>query len=229
MLARIATALLAALVAGCASLPPLDGRVESRALADTNATRLGRAIAPEVAAHGGRSGVYPLPSPADAFAARAFLAFTAERSLDVQYYMWHDDETGVLLLEALWRAAERGVRVRLLLDDIDTSRFDAQLAAFDAHPLVEVRLYNPFPNRSMRALDFMSDFARVNRRMHNKSFTADNQFTIVGGRNVGDEYFDAGQDFLFVDLDALAIGPIVDAVSRDFDRYWASESSYPVE
>jgi putative cardiolipin synthase len=227
MFARLATFVLAALVAGCASLPPLDGRVESRALADTSATRLGRAIAPEVAAHGGRSGVYPLPSPADAFAARAFLAFTAERSLDVQYYMWHDDETGVLLLEALWRAAERGVRVRLLLDDIDTSRFDAQLAAFDAHPGVEVRLYNPFPNRSMRALDFMSDFARVNRRMHNKSFTADNQAAIVGGRNVGNEYYGAGEGVEFTDLDIIAVGPIVRDVSDAFDLYWNSASAYP--
>jgi putative cardiolipin synthase len=123
-------------------------------------------VVPEVAAHAARSGIYALPSPTDAFAARAFLAQAADRTLDVQYYIWHDDETGTLLREALWRAAERGVRVRLLLDDMDTSGQDEVLAAIDAHPNVEVRLYNPFPNRRLRTLDFMTDFARVNRRMH---------------------------------------------------------------
>jgi len=228
MLARLAAALTAALLAGCATLPPLDGRVETRALADTASTRLGRAVAPGVPAHAGRSGVQALVSSADAFAARAYLAQAADRTLDVQYYLWHDDETGTLLLEALWRAAERGVRVRMLLDDMGTASLDARLAAFDAHPNVEVRLYNPFANRRFRALDFASDFARVNRRMHNKSFTADNQATIVGGRNVGNEYYGAGDGVEFADLDLIAVGPIVRDVSAAFDLYWSSASAYPL-
>ena len=227
MLSRLATFVLAALVAGCASLPPLDGRVETRASVDTASTRLGRAVVPDVAAHAGRAGIYPLASSTDAFAARTFLAQAADRTLDVQYYIWHDDETGTLLLEALFRAAERGVRVRLLLDDMDTSGQDERLAALDAHPNVEVRLYNPFPNRRLRSLDFVTDFARVNRRMHNKSFTADNQATIVGGRNVGDQYFGAESDVAFADLDVLATGAAVREVSADFDRYWNSPSAVP--
>ena len=228
MIARVALALLASFVAGCASLPPLEGRVESHAIAPSAGTRLGQAIARDAAAHPGRSGIHPLYAPLDAFAARIFLAHAAERTLDVQYYLWHDDETGTLLLEAMWRAADRGVRVRLLVDDIDTAGQDARLAAFDAHPNVEVRLYNPFPNRRWRALDFAGDFARVNRRMHNKSFTADGQVAIVGGRNVGNEYYGAGDAVEFADLDVVAVGPVVREVSAAFDLYWNSASAYPL-
>ena len=135
---------------------------------------------------------------------------------------------GHLLLDALRRAADRGVRVRLLLDDNNTAGLDEILAALDAHKGIEVRLFNPFRRRRARWLDYLTDFSRLNRRMHNKSFTADDQVTIVGGRNVGDEYFGAGHDVLFVDLDVLAIGPAVSDVSRDFDRYWHSESAWPV-
>jgi len=228
MLARLAAVLLAALAAGCATLPPLDGRVESRAMADTAATRLGRGVAPVVAVHPGRSGVHPLSLPIEAFAARVLLADAADRTLDVQYYLWHDDETGTLMLEALWRAAARGVRVRLLLDDITASGQDARFAALDAHPNVEVRLYNPFVHRDARALDFIADFERVNRRMHNKSFTADNQVAIVGGRNVGNEYYGAGEGVEFTDLDVVAVGPVVRDVSAAFDLYWNSPSAYPI-
>ena len=147
----------------------------------------------------------------------------------MQYYIWHDDLTGTLLFEALHRAAERGVRVRLLLDDNNTAGLDGLLAALDAHPNIEVRLFNPFAIRSPRAIGYVTDFFRLNRRMHNKSFTADNQATIVGGRNIGDEYFGAGSGTLFADLDVLAIGPVVQTVSSDFDRYWASGSAYPAE
>jgi putative cardiolipin synthase len=120
------------------------------------------------------------------------------------------------------------VRVRLLLDDNGVAGLDRTLAALDAHPGIEVRLFNPFAIRGARWLGYLTDFSRLNRRMHNKSFTADSQVTIVGGRNVGDEYFGAGEGTLFVDLDVLAVGPVAQEVSRDFDRYWASGSSYPV-
>ncbi|NTV97363.1 MAG: phospholipase D family protein, partial [Thiobacillus sp.] len=221
-------ALLAGL-AGCAVLPSLDDRSVSHALTDTETTRLGRTIAPQAAAHPGRSGIRPLLDARDAFAARILLARAAERSLDVQYYIWHPDMSGTLMFEALREAAERGVRVRLLLDDNNTAGLDPTLAALDAHANIEVRLFNPFPVRGPTALGYLTDFPRLNRRMHNKSFTADNQATIVGGRNIGDEYFGADEEVAFVDLDVLAVGPVVREVSQDFDRYWASASAYPVD
>src|SRR5512143_1317561 len=185
---------------------------------ETRDTRLGRAIAPLVAAHPGTTGVFPLEDARDAFAARMLLARSAQRSLDVQYYIWRGDLTGVLLFEALRAAAERGVRVRLLLDDNNTAGLDARLAALDAHPNIEVRLFNPLVIRAPRWIGYLTDFSRLNRRMHNKSFTADNQVTIIGGRNIGDEYFGATDGIVFVDLDVMAVGPVVKEVSDDFDR-----------
>jgi putative cardiolipin synthase len=192
-------------------------------------TPLAAACAPLTRTHAGLSGIAALRNARDAFAARALLADAAEHTLDVQYYIWHDDLSGTLLLDALRRAAKRGVRVRLLLDDNNTIGFDPVLSELDATPNIEVRLFNPFRHRRWRILDFLTDFGRLNRRMHNKSFTADNQVTIVGGRNIGDEYFDVSHDLLFVDLDVLAIGPVVNDVSRDFERYWTSKSAMPVK
>ena len=164
----------------------------------------------------------------DAFAARMELARAAQRSLDLQYYLWHGDLTGTLLLQAVHQAAERGVRVRLLLDDNNTVGLDTTLAALDVHRHIEVRLFNPFTLRGARWLDGLTDFARLNRRMHNKSFTVDNQATIVGGRNIGNEYFGATDALLFSDLDVLAVGPVAQAVSADFDRYWQCASAVPL-
>jgi putative cardiolipin synthase len=219
---------LVAALWGCSPLPTLQGRSESRALDNTQETRLGRAAAQQQQAHPGKTGVLALPEGREAFATRMLLAAAAERSLDVQYYIWHPDLTGSLLMEALHQAADRGVRVRLLLDDNNTQGLDPMLAAVDSHANIEVRLFNPFMQRDWRWLGYLSDFSRLNRRMHNKSFTADNQATILGGRNIGDEYFDAGQEVSFVDLDVLAVGTVVPQVSADFDRYWASASAYPV-
>ncbi|MDY0006282.1 MAG: phospholipase D family protein [Spongiibacteraceae bacterium] len=218
------------LMEGCGSLPSLEQRSQSSALsaAEAQQTTLGRAIAPRAHEHPGKSGIQALGNPLEAFAARALLADAAERTLDVQYYIWQDDITGTLMFQSLLDAAERGVRVRLLLDDMKTAGLDPLLLALDVHPNIEVRLFNPFLHRRFRALDFVTDFSRVNRRMHNKSFTADNQVSIVGGRNIADEYFGAGGHMIFADLDVLAVGPVVDAVSRDFDRYWASLSAYPI-
>ncbi|MEO7150178.1 MAG: phospholipase D family protein [Burkholderiaceae bacterium] len=215
------------LLQGCAALPSLESRTPSVMIRDTADTRLGRAVAPLVESHPDRSGVVALRLGGDAFGARMRMAEAADRSLDVQYYLWHPDLSGTLLLDALRRAAARGVRVRLLLDDNNTNGLDGALAAFAALANVEVRLFNPFAQRGWRGFGFLTDFARLNRRMHNKSYTADNQATIVGGRNVGDEYFGAASDLMFVDLDILAIGPVVRHVSADFDRYWNSASAYP--
>jgi putative cardiolipin synthase len=224
---RILACGLLAAITGCASLPDVVERPTSSALTDTSATRLGRALAAEVAAHPDKTGVHALSGAREAFAARVLLAHAAERSIDAQYYIWHDDTTGGLLDEALWAAAERGVRVRLLLDDQNTRGRDDVIAVLDSHPNIEVRLFNPFANRSFRLADFAGDFSRVNRRMHNKSYTVDNQASIVGGRNIGDEYFGAGEDLEFEDLDALIAGAVVHDVSREFDEYWNSPSAYP--
>ncbi len=215
-------------ISGCA-LPPLGDRTESLSVPSkkTADTRLGRAIAPLALAHPGESGIVLLKNAHDAFAARALLAEAAEVTLDVQYYIWQYDITGTMLLDVLYRAAERGVRVRLLLDDNGISGLDGALAALDTHPNIEVRLFNPFVVRSPKWIGYVTSFSRLNHRMHNKSFTADNQATIIGGRNIADEYFGAGQGALFADLDVLAIGPVVSELSDDFDRYWSSASAYP--
>jgi putative cardiolipin synthase len=229
--ALITLCLAAAVTAGCDSLPSLENRTVSTAFADTSETRLGKAVAAAVAANPGKSGIHSLQDARDAFAARMLLARAAERSLDVQYYIWKNDLSGKLLFGELAEAADRGVRVRLLLDDNPTSGLDETLAALEAHPNIEVRLFNPFVamTRKWRVLGFLTDFSRLNRRMHNKSFTADNQVTVVGGRNVGDEYFGATDGVVFSDLDVLAIGPVVKDVSQQFDQYWASDSAYPVD
>jgi putative cardiolipin synthase len=224
---RVAAALLALTLGACASLPPLEGRSVSTAIPAETGTPLREAVGPGIDAHPGLSGIYALDDARAAFAARVGLAEAAVRTLDVQYYIWHDDVSGRLLLETLRRAAERGVRVRLLLDDNNTSGLDPTIAALDALENVEVRLFNPFPNRSFRMLGFATDFGRLNRRMHNKSFTADGVATIVGGRNVGDEYFAAGDGVGFVDLDVIAVGPVVRQVQASFDEYWNGASSYP--
>ncbi len=228
---RSAIALLAAgliaLLAGCASLPPLEGRTATTALADTSQTLLGGRIGVDAAAHPGKTGVHAIPEPHDAFAARVALAGVAEKSIDAQYYIWHGDQVGYLMFEALWRAAERGVRVRLLLDDANTKGLDPTIATLDAHPNIEVRLYNPLTERSARLLNFVGDFKRVNHRMHNKSFTVDNQVTIVGGRNIANEYFGAGTGVTLTDLDVIAAGEAVREVSKEFDLYWNSASAYP--
>jgi putative cardiolipin synthase len=224
-----ALASAALLLAGCGSLPTIEDRTMTTAIPAERGTVLAEAVAPIATARPGLTGIHPLGDGRDAFAARVALAEVAERSLDVQYYIWHGDVSGRLMFEALRRAADRGVRVRLLLDDNNTQGLDPTLAALDAHPAVEVRLFNPFPNRSNRILGYATDFGRLNRRMHNKSFTVDGVVTIVGGRNVGDEYFAAGEGIGFLDLDVIAIGAVVPQVAKSFDDYWNSQSAYPAD
>ncbi|MGH1371993.1 MAG: phospholipase D family protein [Cellvibrionaceae bacterium] len=189
---------------------------------------LSQTIAPLLEKYPEQSGVYPLTDGVDAFVARLALIRAATRSIDVQYYIYHGDETGQLLTATLMQAAERGVRVRMLLDDMNTSGKDNALMLLADHPNVEVRLFNPFLNRLLRGWEFLGNFARANRRMHNKSLTVDGLATIVGGRNIGDEYFSANQSVDFGDFDLWAIGPVVDEIAGQFDLYWNSHASYPV-
>lgn len=220
-----------AFISGC-SLPQLQERTKSEVISSDEAqdTTLGRALQPLAEAHPGLSGIRALPDAHDAFAVRGLLIRAAEKSLDVQYYIWRNDTTGMLLLQNLQNAADRGVRVRLLLDDNGISKkLDKDLSLLNTHPNIEVRLFNPFVWRSPKTLNYLTDFHRLNHRMHNKSFTVDNMVTVVGGRNIGDEYFGATDQVLFADLDVLAFGAVVQSVSEDFDKYWASPMAYPIE
>ena len=222
----VAAAIL--IIAGCATLPKDFDRPESYALTDTENTAFGKAHAEERSAHTGKSGFLLLGNGLDAFVARALLAQGAERSIDTQYYMIHNDVVGSLFIDQLYKAAERGVRVRLLVDDIDQGGRDFGAAVFDSHPNIEVRIFNPFGRNTGRTLQFVTGFGKQTRRGHNKSFTVDNQAAILGGRNIGDEYFEADPELAFVDLDVLAIGQVARDVSASFDQYWNSELSYPI-
>lgn len=213
---------------GCGGLPENVARTPSYSMQDTGDTALGKIVEKEGNTSPDQSGFVLLGNGLDAFVARAVLAATAERSIDLQYYLYHADLVGGLLAAQLLKAADRGVRVRALLDDIDTGDRDLNLAILDSHPNIEIRLFNPFDRSGWRALQYVTRFGKVTRRMHNKSFTADNQATIVGGRNIGNEYFDADPEKNFGDLDVLAIGPVVQEVSESFDLYWNSDLSYPV-
>ena len=208
-------------------LPERQGIAPSEALTLTDTTPIGAAVLQGQALHPGESGVIPLAGGDEAFAARVLLARTALQSLDVQYYIWQADTTGYLLLDELRAAAVRGVRVRLLLDDNGIAGLDAELRALDDLPNLEVRLFNPFTLRRPKLLSFAFDFTRLNRRMHNKSFTVDGAATVVGGRNVGDIYFAFGPDAHYIDTDVLALGPAAADVSVAFDAYWNSASAYP--
>jgi putative cardiolipin synthase len=195
---------------------------------DPGSNRLAAALEPQVAAHPGLSGLHPFSDGLDALAARLILADAAERTLDVQYYIWKQDMVGRVLLERLLRAADRGVKVRMLLDDFGTVPSDAVLLAIDSHPNIEVRMFNPVTTRSLRALGIVADFRRTNRRMHNKSFTADGQVAIVGGRNIGNEYFEASDHYNHADLDMAVIGPVVHEVAAAFELYWTHRTAVPI-
>ena len=203
-------------------------RTVSTAIEDPASTRLGQFFGPAANAHPGLSGFSLLSHGREAFIVRLALADLAERSLDMQYYVWDGDTTGRIIVDRVMKAADRGVRVRLLVDDPYYKASDPVKAALDAHPNVEIRLFNPLTNRNWSALDFIVDFGRVNRRMHNKLMVADNAAAIVGGRNIGDIYYGVNTTANYRDLDVLAVGPVVRDLSGVFDRYWNSPSTVPI-
>jgi putative cardiolipin synthase len=211
------------LLSRCADLPQDNQKTASYALEQTNDTLVGKVIMPFIAEHPEQSGFHLLSGGMNALAARIKLIDAAQRSLDLQYYIWHDDLTGRTLQNRLLKAADRGARVRLLLDDLDTVGKDETLFALNAHPNIEIRLYNPFKRRSLRALGFIGSPFRLNHRMHNKALIADNQAVVMGGRNIGDEYFSASEEVVFGDMDVLAIGPVARDASAIFDEFWNSQ------
>lgn len=220
---------------GCASLPANDQRTPSKHFAQAQETPLGQLVQSRRAAAGVRSesAFYLLESVESAFTSRLALADGAQRSLDLQYYAIHADASTEVILQRLREAARRGVRVRILLDDFNTVGEDAQVLRLAFEPNVEVRLFNPLPGSrgSMlgRIVTSLHDVDRMQKRMHNKVFIADNAWGITGGRNLGDRYFGSGDRQNFVDLDVLAAGRVVDAMSASFDRFWNDPLAYPVE
>jgi putative cardiolipin synthase len=218
-------------LAACDRLPARPDLPEEHAVQVAQDSRLDTIIGPVEALHPDAAGFRLVNDGPEAFVIRARSAALAARSLDVQTYIWHADLTGRFLANAVLEAADRGVKVRLLLDDMDARAKNYGFAALDAHPNIEVRLFNPLASRSgslSMGLEFLGGFSRLNHRMHNKSWIADNRVAMVGGRNLGDEYFGASDEVNFVDLDFAMFGPVVREVSASFDHYWNSTAVYPI-
>jgi putative cardiolipin synthase len=233
--AIIAAALVASalLGAGCASMPPgMDGpKPASTALADPGKTTLGKRFAARENANKGLSGFRLLIDGTDTFALHLEIAEKAERTLDVQYFLLREDDTGKLLLESLLRAADRGVRVRMLIDDAEAFEADSKIRPLAAHPNIEIRIFNPFIVRReltpLRWAEFVVGSRRLNYRMHNKLFIGDNAVALTGGRNVGDAYYQASNKVELGDFDLLVVGPMVQALSQSFDLYWNDRLAIP--
>ena len=177
-----------------------------------------------------KSGFHLLSDNIDAFVARFALATIAEKTLDIQYYIMHSDASGRYLAYAILSAADRGVRVRILVDDINMSGRDISFKMLSQHENIEIRIFNPLSNRDwFRNIEMLINLDRAGRRMHNKAFIADNASAIIGGRNIGDEYFDDRNNLNFVDLDLLTVGPIVNDVTKSFNDFWQSQWATPIE
>jgi len=235
-------------LSACQSLPKQPHLPESQALSarvealyldeqttqgepiKASSTDLVSAISAQNDIHPDLSGYHPIVTGANAFAARSILTDMATRNIDAQYYIWHNDQAGQLLLKDLWDAAERGVIVRLLLDDFNNSaKFDQHLLRFASHPNIAVRIINPLMHRKFPTLNYVTGLPRINRRMHNKSMTFDKQITIIGGRNIGNEYLSNDQSSQFADLDVLLIGKVVADIDNSFYDYWSSPLSFDIE
>jgi putative cardiolipin synthase len=219
---------LVVLFNGCASLPTDYPRTETTALEDYHSTTIGQRWATQEAEHPGESAFALLRYGRDAFSMRISMIDQAEKTLDLQVYIWQADQTGRILADRLIRAADRGVRVRLLVDDMGLGGTDEGMASMDAHPNIEIRLFNPFANRTFSSLNFLFDLDRVNHRMHNKMMVTDNSFAVIGGRNIGDYYFSVNPDTNFRDLDIMAAGPIVRDISGVFDHFWQGDWAVPI-
>jgi putative cardiolipin synthase len=226
---------IARVLGSCAELTPGADfpKIASVALAHPEGTRLGGQFARAARAHGGTSGFRILTVGIDGFLTRVQMIDAAERTLDLQYFIFRGDETGRLLTDALRRAADRGVRVRVLIDDGDTIAGDEQIIALDAHRAIEIRVFNPFAYRGhgrlLRTRELLFNASRLDYRMHNKLLVADNAVALIGGRNIGNQYFQMDSESQFADDDVLAAGPIAEQLSATFDEYWNSRFAIPVE
>src|ERR1700679_2320463 len=226
-----ALAFLALLLSGCVGLPRHVQKYHSEALPNPRTTSLGRLVAAEQG-NKNLSGIRLLTSGEEALADLIALADHAERTLDIQYYIIHQDDSARILLHHLRLAADRGVRVRVLVDDLNTAGEDRRFLHLGEHANLEVRVFNPFPGGRFatwtRFVASATDIRRINHRMHNKLFVADNALAITGGRNIGDQYFTRDQYNNFIDLDVVAAGAIVPELSASFDAFWNSKYAYPI-
>jgi len=231
LLARALVGAVALASAACSSLPPRPAAPPSHAVVEDGSTTLGRVARASVPA-GFASGFQPLPIASAAYETRLALAGQAERSIDMQTFVFDADDTGLYLLGRLRAAAARGVRVRLLVDDFHSSGNDGALAALADEPNAEVRLFNPFAagrsSLATRLLTSLHDIGRINHRMHNKLFVADNALAVFGGRNTGDHYFMRAATGNFVDYDVLGAGAVAAELSASFDAYWNSAAAWPI-
>ena len=227
---RIISCLLAIVgIAGCVSVPLNAPKTASSALANTENTPLAKSSAEWRAQDPERDGFYSLANGLDALGGRLALMERAERSIDAQYFLMKPDSAGLLFSAAMMEAADRGVRVRFLLDDIFTTVDDRTLSVLNEHPNIDLRLFNPIAREGVGFFNYIGHFKVANRRMHNKTFTVDNQVAIVGGRNIADEYFELQEDGEFFDFDMFAAGPIVKDISASFDAYWNHELAVPLD
>ncbi|EJM80607.1 MULTISPECIES: phospholipase D family protein [unclassified Pseudomonas] len=226
----LALLLLASLLGGCASL---DVQREPSQALPASDSAFGRSIQAQAAPHEGKSGFRLLSNSGEAFMARAELIRNAQSSLDLQYYIVHDGISTRMLVDELLKAADRGVRVRILLDDTTSDGLDWIIATLAAHPQIQIRLFNPLHlGRSTgvtRTMGRLFNLSLQHRRMHNKLWLADNSAAIVGGRNLGDEYFDAEPNLNFTDIDMLGVGPVAEQLGHSFDQYWNSALSKPID
>lgn len=222
-------AVLGALVlSGCSPVPFDQPKAASHATRADNAQMSQLSAQLKGGAGQNTNAVIPLDTGNQALGARLGLIEQAKETLDLQYFLMKPDNAGVVVTVALLKAADRGVRVRLLLDDVFTTVKDQDLALLDAHPGVSVRIFNPAPRPGAKSLGFVTDFKRVNRRMHNKSFTADGLFSIVGGRNIADEYFEINPTDEFADFDLVITGPAVAEIAKTFDLFWNDKWAVPL-
>ena len=228
-------ALALAMLGGCSSLPPGSDYPKTRtsALAHPEETRLGHQFQQAANDHAGNSGFRIVSAGVDGFLLRMQMINATQRTLDLQYYIFRGDQTGRLVTEAVLHAADRGVRVRVLIDDGETVAGDGQIAALEAHPNIDVRIFNPFAYRGhsnlLRAVEFMFNASRLDYRMHNKLMIVDNAVALIGGRNIGDQYFQIDPNEQLADDDMFAAGPISAILSGTFDEYWNNDMSIPVQ
>ena len=222
---------IAITVTGCSTLPKhtIESIPETTLQVDTTQTTLAQIIQPLQEQHPELTGYLVLFEPLEALATRLSLIDKAEKRLDLQYYIWDNDKVGSLALHALIRAADRGVKIRLLIDDNNAKSTEGIFVALAQHPNIEVKLFNPYRFRKYRALDMILDLKRINRRMHNKSFIADHQVALIGGRNMTNQYYNVSDNYQFSDVDVMLVGSAVKDISHSFDEYWNHEYAYKVQ
>ena len=217
------------MIVGCASVSLDSPKMVSKALENTSETKTAIWATKWLGNREQANGFYPLNYGFDALGARLALIDAAESSIDLQSFLMKQDEAGLVFAAELIRAADRGVRVRLLLDDIFTTADDIGLAILDEHRNIDLRIFNPISRKGIYAFNYLGHFSLLNRRMHNKAFIVDNQVAVVGGRNIANEYYQLETTGEFIDFDMLAAGPIVKEVSTEFDTYWNHKLAIPLE